>query len=102
MVVSVVDGKKVYQGLKQNIDVEAIRSGSLSVSDIVDEKKTAGGKHIGDYKGSPVMLKSGKYGAYVQWNDKNVSVKKLGRNESAITIARVIPLLRRQKRSSES
>ena len=39
------------------------------------------------------MLKSGKYGAYVQWNEKNVSVKKLGRNESAITIARVIPLL---------
>ena len=93
VVVSMVDGKKVYQGAKQNIDVEAIRHGSLSVSDIVDEKKTAGGKHIGDYKGSPVMLKSGKYGAYVQWNEKNVSVKKLGRNESAITIARVIPLL---------
>jgi len=93
VVVSVVDGKKVYQGAKQNINVEAIRNGSLSVADIVDEKKTAGGKSIGDYKGYPVLLKSGKYGAYVQWNDKNVSVKKLGRNESAITIASVIPLL---------
>lgn len=93
VVVSVVDGKKVYQGAKQNLDVEAIRSGSLSVSDIVDEKKTAGGQTIGDHNGFPVVLKSGKYGAYVQWNGKNVSVKKLGKNESAITIARVIPLL---------
>lgn len=93
VVVSVVDGKKVYQGAKQNIDVEAIRNGSLSVSDIVDEKKTAGGKAIGEYNGSQVVLKTGKYGAYVQWNGKNVSVKKLGKNESAITLSRVIPLL---------
>jgi DNA topoisomerase-1 len=93
VVVSVVDGKKVYQGAKQNIDVESIRNGSLSVSDIVDEKKTAGGKNLGEYGGFPVLLKSGKYGAYVQWNGKNVSVKKLGRNESAINISRVIPLL---------
>ena len=93
VVVSVVDGKKVYQSAKQNLDVAAIRSGQLSVSDIVDEKKSVDGKLLGTHDDKPVVLKTGRYGAYVQWDGKNVSLKKVKKNESRVTIDDVIPLL---------
>ena len=93
VVMSVVGGKKVYQGAKQNVDVAAIRAGTLSVEDIVDESKTSSGKTLGTHDDSPVVLKSGRYGLYVQWKEKNVSVKKLGKNPSVITLEKVIPLL---------
>lgn len=92
VVASIVNGKKIYQSAKQNIDVSAIRNGLLKVEDIIDESKTIG-KTLGIYKEYPVILKNGKYGLYVQWNDKNVSVKKLGKNVSSITLDKVIPLL---------
>jgi DNA topoisomerase-1 len=96
VVVSVVDGKKVYKSAKRNIDIERIRNGTLSVEDIVDECKT-NGKHIGFYEENEILLKTGKYGLFVQWGEKNVSVKSLGKNEKNITLEKVIPLLKESK-----
>ena len=93
VVMSVIDGKKVYKSAKKNLDLESIRNGSLTVEDIVDECKT-NGTSIGYYDDSEVILKSGKYGLFVQWKDKNVSVKSLGKNPKLITLDKVIPLLK--------
>ena len=96
VVYSVVDGKKVYKSAKQNIDIDDIRSGKMNVEDIIDQTKTTG-KNLGVYEGKPVFLKNGKFGLFVQWDEKNVSVKKLGKRETGITLERVIPLLKTQE-----
>ena len=93
VVFSVVDGKKVYKSAKKNLDLESMRNGTLNVDDIIDESKT-NGKNIGYYEDCEIVLKTGKYGMFVQWKEKNVSVKSLGKNAKAITLEKVIPLLK--------
>ena len=45
---------------------------------------------FGEYRGKEIILKEGKYGKYVSWNNKNISLKSLQNN---ITLERIIPLL---------
>ena len=45
---------------------------------------------FGDHMGKEIILKEGKFGKYVTWNNKNISLKSLGNN---ITLETVIPLL---------
>jgi DNA topoisomerase I len=53
----------------------------------------AGGRLMGQYQGQDVIIKSGKYGAYVTWGNTNLSLKPLlqagGGGGSAPTIAAV-------------
>jgi hypothetical protein len=90
---STVDGKKVYQTARKDIDLSKLRRGELTLDEVIDETKKEGGTVLGEYNGHRIILKNGKFGYYVTYGEKNVSVKKLGKKESAITFDRVKPLL---------
>ena len=45
---------------------------------------------FGEYQGKEIILKEGKYGKYVTWNNKNISLKSL---KNGITLEEIIPLL---------
>jgi hypothetical protein len=83
----------VYKSARKDVDLDALRRGELSVDDVIDQSKIEGGNVLGEYEGKKVILKNGKFGLYVTWNDKNISVKKLGKRESYITFDKVVPLL---------
>ena len=61
------------------------------------ETKNANDK-LGDYKGFPVYIKNGKYGAYINHNKKNTSIKNLlkKKNISNITLEDVLPYLKNE------
>jgi DNA topoisomerase-1 len=95
-IVSTEDGKKVYKSARKDIDLDKLRAGELQLSDLIDEEKQ-NGKELGMFEGVPVYLKTGKYGMYVQWGDKNTSVKKIGKRPGDITLEKVVPLLEANK-----
>jgi len=69
-----IDGKSDFLKVKQNIELEEIRNGSLSLKDILEEDDG-----IGKYKDKEIYLKNGKYGKYLNWNEQNF---KINSNES--------------------
>jgi DNA topoisomerase-1 len=69
-----IDGTTTFKPAKDNIDLTKLRSGEYKVEDIVGTKKTSG-KNLGKYKEKEVILKNGRFGLYVEFDGKNVSVK---------------------------
>lgn len=65
-----------FKTVKKDLDMEALKAGTLSLEDILQLKDTVG-RELGDYQGSPLYLKKGKYGLYVEWGDQKRSLKTL-------------------------
>lgn len=82
VVYSVINGKKVYKTAKANLDIEDIRSGKLKVEDIIDYSKNVENS-LGMFEDKPVVLKNGKFGYYLQWGEKNISIKSMLSNAGA-------------------
>jgi len=95
-IVSTENGKKVYKSAKKDLDLDKLREGKLQLEDIIDEEKQ-NGKELGVFEGKSVYLKTGKFGMYIQCGEKNISVKKLAKKASDITLEKVLPLLEASK-----
>jgi DNA topoisomerase I len=83
----IVTWKKVRDG----VTLEQIRSTNAKLDDVVDNSSE--GRVLGTYKDIAVMLKNGKYGPYVVYNDKTIGMKSVDKLFEKITIADVIDLL---------
>lgn len=95
-VVSTENGKKTYKSARKNVDLDKLRAGELHVDEIIDEEKQ-NGKDLGTFEGKSVYLKTGKYGMYIQFGEKNISVRKLAKKASDVTLEKVLPLLEASK-----
>ena len=80
------DGKTKYKSAKKDLDLEKLKNGEYTIEEIIKPPNTK----FGDHMGKEIILKEGKFGKYVTWNNKNISLKSLGNN---ITLETVIPLL---------
>mgnify|MGYP001167781461 CR=1 FL=1 len=81
------NGKTKYKSAKKDLDLEKLKNGEYTIEEIL---KTNEKKILGVHEDKEIILKEGKFGKYVTWNDKNFSLKNL---EDNITLERVIPLL---------
>ena len=66
-----------FKAVKKDLDMEALKAGSLSLEDILEVKDTKG-RELGEYQGSPLYVKKGKFGLYVEWGEQKRSLKTLG------------------------
>ena len=76
-----VDGKEEikFKAVKKDIDVKLLEKGSYNVEEIIDTNKTAKSQFIlGQYNGHDVILKKGKFGLYISWNNNTKTIKELG------------------------
>ena len=71
-----VDGKVKFLKVKPDISVQDIKSGTLSIDDIIVKTNT-NNRNLGDYKGSDIYIRKGKYGYYINHNSKNYSLRKM-------------------------
>ena len=69
-----INDKTVFKPAKENIDLDKLRRGEYKIDDIIAPKKTPG-KNLGNYKEKEVILKTGRFGLYVEYDGKNVSIK---------------------------
>lgn len=104
VVVSIVDGKKVFKPAKKDIDLDKLKRGEYSVDEVVDIKKTelANGKNLGKYQNQDLILKKGKFGFYVEYGDNKKSLNGLGKNENKMTYKNIVEYLDKGDNASPS
>jgi len=87
------DGNTSWKKVKKGIDLEKMRKGEYTLDDIIETSKTFGGRSLGTFKNMEVILKKGKYGLYIHWNNKNYSVSFLKKGEAYIQLEDVLDIL---------
>jgi DNA topoisomerase-1 len=76
-----VDGKEEikFKSIKKDVDIKMLEKGDYTLDDIVDTNKTAKSQYIlGQYEGKDVILKKGKFGIYISWDNNTKTLKELG------------------------
>ena len=93
------DGTVEYKAVKKNIDLDLgkVKRGEYSVDDLVEIPE----ERLGVFGENEVLLKSGKYGAYVVCGEWKVSVKHLPKSVDTIQLGDVVALLEMKKREKE-
>ena len=97
--------KFIFKSVRPDLEYAKIQRGEYSLAYMLGEAvngdgggasasgpvAVAGGRLMGQYQGQDVIIKSGKYGAYIAWGSMNLSLKPLlqagGGGGSAPTIA---------------
>jgi DNA topoisomerase-1 len=70
-----VGDKLEYRPIKRGIslDMTLLKTGKYNLDDLMEVNM-----NLGEYEGSELMIKDGRYGAYVQWGEKRESLKDIG------------------------
>jgi hypothetical protein len=86
-----------YKPIKKDtvIDLELLKQGKYTLDDLIDANQN-NTVELGMYEGTPMFLKNGKYGKYVEWGDKKESIK--GIDDETITLEKVTEYLQGGKR----
>jgi DNA topoisomerase-1 len=78
------DGVTSFKPVKEGIDLNDLKKGTLTLADIVQDK--AGTATIlGKYEGHDLILKKGRYGLYVAWGNKTKSFSWLKEEEKDVS-----------------
>jgi len=89
------DGTLQYRPVKKtiNIDLEVLKTGGYKTDDLLEIKTDV----LGIHKGQNVILKSGKYGPYIEHGETKISIKSIDKPLDQITLDDVVPLLNGEK-----
>ncbi len=68
-----VGGKTTFKNVKKDIDIDRLKNGQYSLDELLIIKQKTG-RELGTYKNKNVILKTGKFGPYVEWGDIKKSV----------------------------
>ena len=79
-------GKTSFKNVKKNLDLKKLENGEYNLEDILETNNTMQGKVLGKYRDMDVLLKKGKYGFYVNYNEKNYSLKFLKKDMDEIEL----------------
>ena len=83
-----------FKSVKPDIDLEKLRSGEYTLQDIlVEPSLTGGGRPLGLYKTKEVVLKSGKFGWYVEWSGERKGLKLTLDEASALSLDDILDTL---------
>tara|TARA_B100000073_G_scaffold344870_1_gene352621 strand:+ start:1426 stop:3693 length:2268 start_codon:yes stop_codon:yes gene_type:complete len=82
------DGKTKFLGLKKDIDIDKLKRGEYNIEDI--QYKKTNKLILGEYKDGEVELKEGRYGMYVNYKNKNYSLKGLDKKKDEVKLNDVI------------
>jgi DNA topoisomerase-1 len=98
---SAPDKQTKYYKIKKDVSINDLLEKKIAVKDaIVDEDRpdTIDG-YLGEYNGEKIIVKEGKYGPYVQFNDKSYSIKGISGEPS---LESVIALIQQKDASAAS
>ena len=97
------DGETSFKSVKKGIDMNKLQKGELTLQEILDTStKKPSGKILGEFNGENVVLKTGKYGMYINYNGKNSSVKHVKKDYDDITLQDVLDVVKGKKMTNKS
>lgn len=97
------DGTTEYKSVKKDeqLDIQKLKDNKYTLEDLLEIPHS----RLGNYEGYDMYLKTGPYGAYVEWGDKRESIRQLiGKTVmlSNITLEMVISYLEKKPSISDS
>jgi len=94
------DGTFEYMPVKKDMDInlEVLKSGGYSVDDLIEIQNII----LGEHEGATVILKTGRYGHYVECDDKRESIKSIDKPKDKITLEDVIPLFNKEAKQDKN
>ena len=85
------DGKYVFKKIIDNFDIEKIKNHEYSIDELIDASSNE--RTLGQYRENNVILKRGKFGIYVEYDNRKISIKNEEKNFADIILSDVIDLL---------
>jgi hypothetical protein len=79
-----------WKNVRKDISIEEIKTNKYSIEELLEQN---GPTKLGTYKEIDVLLKQGKYGHYIEYNNSNINIKHLSIEPSKINLSHVIDLL---------
>jgi DNA topoisomerase-1 len=76
-----IDGKEQieFKSIRKDVDIKDIENGNYNVDDLVDKNKNIKTQIIlGQHNDKDVILKKGKFGLYISWDNNSKTLKELG------------------------
>lgn len=92
-----IGGKITYKKVKKNLDIEQMDRENLVLKEFLEQEED---NVLGMLQDKQVIIKEGKYGLYVNWNDKNYSVKNVNKNKEDVVLEDVVDILLGKKSSN--
>ena len=71
------------------IDIDKLKNKEYTIEDLIAPKE----RNLGKYKDIDVIIKDGRYGAYVEYGTMKESIKSIDSNHDEITLDDIIPIL---------
>ena len=97
-VIKCQDGETItFKSAKKDLDLDKLKRGRYSLTDILEKTTIIFNKILGKHKDKDVVLKKGKYGLYLNWDGKNISVKAVNKTEETMKLKDVVDLLEGKK-----
>jgi DNA topoisomerase I len=78
-------GNTSFKNVKKDLDMKKLERNEYNLEDIL-EKNMFQGNILGEYEGENICLKNGKFGSYVNYKNKNYSLKFLKKDMDEITL----------------
>lgn len=92
-VIKCVDGSKTtFKGVREDLDIDKLKRGEYKLEDIVIERGGGEKEILGIYDGKEILVKTGKYGKYINWEKVNISISHL--EDTEITLEKAIQLVK--------
>ena len=85
-VIKCVDNEKTtFKKVNPDIDFDKLRSGTYALDEILQQPQT--GKNLGLFHDKMVILKTGKYGPYFEYDNTNISASSVKKEFDDITMS---------------
>jgi DNA topoisomerase-1 len=93
------EGEYEYKKIKKTleIDLDKLRKGEYTVEQIQDINND----YLGEYQESPIHIRDGRFGYYLEWKDKKESLVKYKKTANEITLDEAISILDPENTSVE-
>ena len=87
------DDKVSFKPVKEDLDLDKLKRGEYALDDIIKKNNTSIGKNLGKYKNNDIILKKGRFGIYIEYNNENKSVNITDKEYDDITLEDIIKIL---------
>jgi DNA topoisomerase I len=88
----ILDDKSiVFKKIIKNFNIEKIKNNEYCIEDLIDNSVDE--KNLGTYREKEILLKRGKYGNYIDYDNQKISIKNVEKDFDDIHLGDVIDLL---------
>jgi DNA topoisomerase-1 len=85
------DGTFEYKSIKKDVelDLQKLKDGAYTLNDLLEIENS----YLGTYKDIPVYIRSGQYGAYIEYQDEKHNIRSIDKPLNSVRLEDILHLL---------